>query len=271
MPQMEKMVGLEAEFVMFDENETPTIVPEYLGRDGVPLLGEIRGEPGKTPEDTMANFLKAYYSMIGRLPTGHTLKFVTCLEVDPKIFREAMKSVTKKEFSSTHNIYGTEIGDYSDYVVDAAGKITSVRLSCGLHVHFSCNVIDEEEVIERKYDPISLPLSIGNKVDLDLKLYKDMGFDRKKTLKASVSILTMPVVEHIVKKMDESFLALMPSVTELTTKYRRPGFYEFKPHGFEYRSLPMNEEVMGDIYPITKKAFELMNGLYHTDQDFCIW
>ena len=48
-----------------------------------------------------------------------------------------------------------------------------------------------------------------------------------------------------------------------TLKYRNPGFYEKKSWGFEYRSLPANDDTLslGKLRFIVETAFDLLNNL----------
>jgi len=45
---LNRSVGLEAEFLLTGEDGNPIVVPEHMGRDDFPLMGEIRGKPGNT-------------------------------------------------------------------------------------------------------------------------------------------------------------------------------------------------------------------------------
>jgi len=65
--------------------------------------------------------------------------------------------------------------------------------------------------------------------------------------------------------MDEAFFDRFAPAEKNRTKYRQPGFYELKDHGFEYRSLPANPETIEALPEIVGKAFELLGLLNKFD------
>jgi len=258
---LKKSIGLEAEFLLIGEDGNPVIVPEYIGRDDFPLLGEVRGEPGDSIGEVVGNFLRAYHDVIGRIPSGHTASFTPFTIVGSEIYRKALKESGPKKVSKTRNVNGTDITGLSDLVI-RDGKITGAKISCGLHVHFSAtdryNTVSEEP----KYESVILPLSAGD-LSLSANLYRRCGYNEERKIDISVSALTKPSIDSIVTAMDEKFAHLMPSKVE-RTKYRRPGYFELKPWGFEYRSLPTTKD-NDTLSDIVRFAFCLLDDLYYQE------
>ena len=59
---MEKIInkiGVEAEYILRNSKNEVIIPPAYFDRDGFPVLGEIRGEPGQSIEEVLTNFFRA--------------------------------------------------------------------------------------------------------------------------------------------------------------------------------------------------------------------
>ena len=131
-------------------------------------------------------------------------------------------------------------------------------------------VSTEEEQYELVTLPIDLQISTSDPIfkptdeaakrlmTPTLYLYSKKGYKKKKTLKARASRLNIPAICHIVNRMDEMFFDRFAPAEAERTKYRQPGFYELKPYGFEYRSLPFTPEVKEAIPEITKAAFMLL-------------
>jgi hypothetical protein len=87
----------------------------------------------------------------------------------------------------------------------------------------------------------------------------------KKIITKTVDIVNLRkrVIEDIAKrcKHNGAIVPMKRPKKEDRTKYRQPGFYELKPYGFEYRSLPANDAVMKALPEIVGKAFELLDSL----------
>ena len=185
------------------------------------------------------------------------------------------------------NIYGTDISEFSDQIVKG-NKIQGIRISCGLHVHFSCEEKEEYTYDKEVYRQVVLPIGLGevgliadkgypddktipNKdpftlsqrlakelLSPSLYLYAKEGYTTERTLTARAGKLNKPAIEYIVKEMDDAFFKRFAPEEKRRTKYRQPGFFELKPYGFEYRSLPANPGTMAALTEITKKAFDLL-------------
>jgi len=264
---LEKMVGFEAEFLLVDKDNKVVVPPSWFDRDSFPLLGEIRGAPGKTVAESVANFTKRAlevewdakkynYRMV--TPTIHKVNLDT--------YRQAIKQVTEakgKQIGRVKNIYGTNIDDFSDQVVKG-GKIQGVNVSCGLHVHFSCGEKKEVEVSKEELEQVNIPISAVNGLfEQEIRLWRKKGYTTKKTLTCFVSQLNKPAIEWIVKEMDTAFFDKFAPIKKERTKYRQPGFFELKPYGFEYRSLPFTNEVSEQMPEIAEMAFHLLNSLMY--------
>jgi len=183
------------------------------------------------------------------------------------VYKEAMKQVTQakgEQMGKVKNIYGVNIDDFSDQIVKK-GKIQGINISCGLHIHFSCDAVNKKYYLSENEKEVSFPVTVdGTRIDT-VKLYKKLGHKHEHEVAARASILSRPVVEWIVKEMDEAFFERFAPAKKYRTKYRQPGFFELKPYGFEYRSLPANEKTMGALPEITEKAFELLGSLNKWD------
>lgn len=254
------MIGLEAEF--FLKNEAGELVfPAYygFGHDDFPLLGEIRGEPSDSKEGAAANLLKEWWKMC---EMAEKKKLTVVIEagfllVKPTVYANALREAGMKTVAKCKNIYGTDLLGLSDSLV-TDGVLTGHHVSCGLHVHFSSSEEQSTKYTIGNYLPVVLPLSVGG-AQTELKLFRLAGEDEKE-VKAYVSRITNPVIKHIVKDMDNNVLpGYVGDLPKL--KYRNPGFYELKPWGFEYRSLPFNNEVFEDIYDIASHAMDVLNAI----------
>lgn len=270
---IKSQVGIEIEFLMLNAKNEIIIPPAHFDRDDFPLLGEIRAEPGKDRTEVLTNFFKAKSTIEERLPQGKSLLFADLAKIPLALYREAnklAKDIDKgRALVDVKNLYGIDISDFSDQIVKD-GKIQGVNMSCGLHIHFSCEEISETIVEEAQYEPINIPLSwsmteknIGDGLKElatpSLSLYKHRGYTEKKKLIARASRLNKPTIEFIVRSMDEKFFENFAPAKTNRTKYRQPGFYELKPYGFEYRSLPANESTIQRLPEIVAYAFELLS------------
>jgi len=232
-------VGLEAEFFLHNHKKE-LVYPEDYGFDcdDFVILGEFRAEPGNTREDTIANFIKELVKVRREAKENRLTLSYGYEEITPQFKSSIMKRIGSKNIQDTKNIYGTDILTCSDDVLEN-GKVISTKLSAGLHVHFSkevCFERDIHQVIE--------------------------GVNVKTTIKESQYLLTMQQIKGIVKAMD---VRVYPNFTlPVELKYRQKGFYELKPYGFEYRSLPMIKdfEEISALENIVNTAFTMLEGLY---------
>jgi hypothetical protein len=255
------MIGLEAEFLLRDGKGNLVFPGNHgFGYDEWPILGEIRGDPADNTPEAVANLIRELYTAkLKAVNKGLVVDLAGWATITPDKYKEAMRKMGTKVVPECKNIYGSDIMDYDDRVVED-GKVKSVNISTGLHIHFSSletHVLKIQEREEDIYEPATLqfeslgPVTVYHKAGT--RVFS--GSEREYHL----SRITKPVVEHIVKAMDDllpSYTAGMPKL-----KYRMPGFYEVKPHGFEYRSLPFSEKVFEDLENITEFAFETLKSI----------
>jgi hypothetical protein len=274
---IKSMIGLEAEYLLFNPKGELIVPPATLDRDGYPVLGEIRGDPGKNIEETLVNFFKARVETIRKIRKGYILKFLDRERVPLKIYKEANRQVNAADkehgLNDVRNIYGTDISDFSDQIMKA-NKIQGVWISCGLHIHFSCEERTEKEIRKDTYEPVHLPIdwALAKNVPrpegigmLELTkptitLFREMyNIKVDETLIARASRINKPTLNFIVSEMDKKFFNRFAPKEDQRTKYRQPGFYEVKPYGFEYRSLPANDATIEALPEIVEYAFSLLN------------
>ena len=258
------MVGLEAEYLLRNEEGELVSPDDYrLSTDGFPLLGEVRGDPGKTRAETVANFFKGWYENlyeIALLDEVLTVDLSGWGVVTPEVYAAAMRSMGTKEVAHCENIYGTDLLSLSNKITKR-GTITSVVLTTGLHVHFSAeHTVKLTTSNLKSYD---LPLKFGDATIKTLTLYEKVRGDREKVGK--ISRITKPVVRAFVEAFDKEILpnygVKATSRVKDAMKFRQPGFFETKRYGFEYRSLPFTEQVLADLYKITDFAYTLLESL----------
>lgn len=272
---LERHVGVEAEFILLGKEGKAIVPPSTWDRDGFPLLGEIRGKPGKSVADVVASFLKEKLLAEAKVRKGHQIVYSNVTRVPLATYKQAIKQVTEAKgeaMDKVKNIYGINIDDFSDQII-SKGKIQGINASCGLHIHFSCRKVDKTEVWEDEYEPVLLPLgmTMGNNTNIEdlaeaiirpeIRLYKRVNVKVKRTLQATASQLNRPAIEWIVKQMDEKFFDKFAPDKDKRTKYRQAGFYELKSHGFEYRSLPANPRSLEDLPEIVEFALKLLDSL----------
>ena len=286
---IESKVGLEAEFLLINAKDEIIIPPSSWDRDGFPLLGEIRGKEGETVAETVTNFKATEMEILDKLRKGHTIRMSDLEMIKLALYKKANKEVNwdekQQQLGQVKNIYDIDIESYSDQVVKS-NKIQGIRISCGLHIHFSCGESIEHEFQEEQYEQVILPIGMGdtgilmaqhNDMDTDeelpftpaqllakellnpcLYLYRRKGWKKDKVTKLYASRLNKPAIHYIVKALDDEFFDRFAPAKADRTKYRQKGFFELKPYGFEYRSLPANAAVMEALPEITKRAFELL-------------
>jgi hypothetical protein len=283
-------VGLEAEFLLINAKDEIIIPPSSWDRDGFPLLGEIRGEEGETVAETVTNFKAKEMGSLEKRRKGHTIRMCDLEMIKLALYKKANREVDWDEKNASlgaiKNIYGIDIEELSDQVVKG-NKIQGIRISCGLHIHFSCGESIEYDHEVEQYEQVILPIGMGDTGILmaqhhemdgekeeipftpqqllakellspTLYLYRRKGYKKEKTLKLYASRLNKPAIEYIVKKLDDEFFDRFAPAKADRTKYRQKGFYELKPYGFEYRSLPANAATMEALPEITKRAFALL-------------
>jgi hypothetical protein len=282
-------VGLEAEYLLFnDEKKEHVIPPSHWDRDGFPLLGEIRGKEGKSVAETITNFRAKEIEIAEKLFKNHSIQMVNVAKIPLNLYKKANREVNSADknaqIDAIKNIYGTDITEFSDQILGKSKsgglKIQGIRVSCGLHIHFSCGVAEEWEYEEEQYESVTLPMALsingalidktddskyegelalaGEVLRPTLYLFRQRGYKKTKEIKLYASRLNRPAIEYIVRQMDEAFFERFAPKPVDRTKYRQPGYFELKPYGFEYRSLPANPETMAALPEITRKAFDLL-------------
>ena len=261
----ENMIGLEAEFFVVGKKGGLVYPKHYgFGHDDFIILGEFRAAPGKTRAETVANFFKEYYTVmeIAKKKNVNIILGDGSFQVDPEFHAKVMRKMETKNVATCENIYGTDILSLTDAEIKD-GKILHHWLSIGLHVHFSSEVTNTMKWKETKenYYPVNLPLSFGGGGNVgEISVYqKGETKETERSITSSVSRITRPVLKHFIEEMDSKLLTKYAVKKPL--KYRNPGFYEIKPYGFEYRSLPFSDDTLKDIYNITDFAFSLLEEL----------
>jgi hypothetical protein len=153
-------IGIEVEFFLKKKGELVFPGDYGFAHDDYPLLGEIRTKPGTTVGEVLGSFYAEYAQVKSLARTyGLELVFASFQEISPELHRKAIKAMDNKEVAKCKNIYGTEVLDYSNDVLDGTGKKIAVRVSAGTHVHFSSQVETSFTVNGDKYERINLPLT----------------------------------------------------------------------------------------------------------------
>jgi len=279
---IKEKIGLEVEYLLFNAKDEAIIPPSTWDRDDFPLLGEIRGKESEVWHETISNLHAERMKTLDKLKKGYTMRFLNVFRVPLKLYRKANKEAGPKIESDILNINNIDITDYSDQIVKG-NKIQGINISCGLHIHFSCEEVKKTEYRTPVpiYEQVTLPLSfsIANpeldepgdiavqkavreimrpEIDLWRKIHVDEDDIPTRKLTCRASRLNKPAIHYIVSELDKAFFKKFSAEEKDRTKYRQPGFFEIKPYGFEYRSLPANSESMAALPEITKKAFELL-------------
>ncbi len=251
-------IGLEAEFFLRDATGS-LVYPSLHGfqTDDFCILGEFRGEPGATRAEAISLFLKSYYDVIYRARRANLkVDVVGHATLTPALYAEILRKMGSKSVAACRNIHGTDILTLSD-AETKDGKVVSQRASAGLHIHFSSEDVAVQSVTVPTLTAVKLPINIGPTAYLDV--YTKTG-ETKQEITARASRITAPVIEQFVRRLDAEvlpdFMAGMPAL-----KYRNAGFYETKPYGFEYRSLPFNQRALDQIDIIVDRAFGLLESL----------
>jgi hypothetical protein len=264
-------IGLEAEFFLTNK-KGDLLFPNSngFGCDEFIILGEFRATPGTTRAETISNFLKEWYVLVESADKkGKLIDIEPFKTIDGDFYAKIMRKMGTKEISQARNIYGTDILKESDAQI-TRGKITGHNLSIGLHVHFSSTVTNSDiyKYMPNKhlYNPIKIPIYLGEGdyptggLDLYTKVENPTKDEQVRKVEATVSRITRPVLEKIVREFDEKILPDYAPRKKL--KFRNPGFYEVKSHGgFEYRSLPMSQKILDNLYNIVDFGFSLLEDL----------
>ena len=243
-------IGLECEVLIRNQKDELVIPSDYsLSHDDFIILGEIRSLPYETVQDTVFEFYKDYYAY--ETHVKHNKLFIDIQDgwdmISPEYYSTILKRMGNKEISQAKNIYKTDILKLTDAVVED-GKIVGHKISCGLHIHFSSDIV----ITESHYVP---------KLDkLKEYLFYSSGSEEVKTETKLYSLLTNNIIKSIIKGLDKDILSKF-NIANQTLKFRNPGFYEIKPYGFEYRSLPFNNLVLDNLVEIVEYCFDKLNKL----------
>ena len=133
-------IGLEAEFLLRNAKGELIIPPKHWDRDGFPLLGEIRAKEAENPGEAVANFVAKKMEILSKLTKGYAIEFTAIEKCPLALYRKANKEADLAEkqasMGQVKNTRGIDIETFSDQII-SKGKIQGIRISCGLHVHFS--------------------------------------------------------------------------------------------------------------------------------------
>lgn len=243
-------IGIECE-VLIRNNKNELIIPASydLPHDDFIILGEIRSLPHDNIPDTLFGFMKDFYLFKEKVEKlklhidtekGHDI-------ISPENYSDILKMMGSKGIENCKNIYGTDILQLSDTILED-DKVVGHKISAGLHIHFSSDVIATSRIRIDDYLNVkgNLYYKSGSKdIIEETKLY---------------SLITNNVIKSIVKGFDNDILPIYSS-QDIVLKFRNPGFYELKSYGFEYRSLPCNNLVINNLDKIIKYAFDKLNKL----------
>lgn len=226
-------VGLEAEFLLRN-NKGKLVFPGDFGfeTDEFEILGEFRADAAFSRYQAVGNFFTSLMWVLDKAKENNlTVDFSGVTTITPEQKAEIIRKVGYKSVPPCTNVYKTDILALSDDVVDKKGNIISSRISAGLHVHFSRRMYHETYV-------------------------------KGKLIEASdVNLLLLRQIKSMVREMDKKILPIYQP--KATLKYRQPGFYEMKPWGFEYRSLPMSIDFTdyNNVRHVVDFAFSLLEKL----------
>ena len=226
-------IGLEAEFLLRDK-KGELVIPQYhqgFDHDDFELLGEFRAEAGFTRHEAAGNFFTSLFKVLDNADKHDlTVDFSGVTTITPAMKSKVLRGMGVKEIAVANNAYNTDLLAFSDDVVDKKGKIVASRVSAGLHVHFS----------RRMYNVSTV---------------------KGKSVTEDVNLLTSSQIKGIVRQLDKNIFPQYKPKENL--KYRQAGFYEMKPWGFEYRSLPMTADFLDydNIRALVDYSFSLLEKL----------
>ena len=240
---LEKKIGLEFEFILYSNKLNSIVLPGKYGfsTDEFIILGEERTGAFSTMPEIMGDFYNKWYKLQEKLTQNNLAYNIRGYEsVTPEFYAEILRNMSTKEISVCKNLYKTDILKLTDAVVEN-GKIKSYYISCGLHLHFS--FVNKAEFSSPKL------VKLGKK-------YVHLGEYEKHT--ASLNVMPIEWMKKIIRGYDKIWLrTLTKDFPRL--KFRYPGYYETKPWGFEYRSLPFNDEVIKFLPQIISDGFKFLD------------
>jgi hypothetical protein len=242
-------IGLECEVLIRNNKDELVIPSEYnLPTDDFIILGEIRSLPQTNVSDVVYEFMKDLYAF-------NILLKVNKLNLDiqdgwdvisPDLYSKLLRIMGSKNIEECKNVYGNDILKMTDAIVEN-GKIIGHKISTGLHIHFSYDIIASHKYAKETYT---------NTVD---NMYVRTGTETCEEETKLYSLLTENTIKSIVKSFDKDILPKYK--IEENLKFRNSGFYEIKPYGFEYRSLPFNQLILDNLTEIVEYSFDKLNKL----------
>jgi hypothetical protein len=183
--------------------------------------------------------------------------FLQKAEVEPKVFVEVPPGIPKDECGFLVECRGPACGDVEEAAVlflltekrleaqvSKAGYVLDQYMNTlklapefkrdlarryGKEVYPTTrfNLYGKDFKTTDKWDRAGLHVHFSNQVEIVTKTCKKCA-----TKLQTVTVAQFVNVPVIVRALDEAFKV------EIKQAYRLPGWYEIKPHGFEYRSLP---------------------------------
>lgn len=230
MITIENKIGIEAE--VFLQKNGKLVFPSEFGlpSDNFVILAEIRGTCGSTPQESLSNFYEEYFRIKNICDKNKVLIDLSGYKVISMAERaKILRAGGTKELPECKNIYGKDLLTMSDNFEENGNLMT--RISSGLHIHFSKKVVSKKTYTQNK---------------------KDIFHNEE------ISILTDNIIKSLVRKMD----TILPAYNlGVDLKYRQKGFYEIKPHGFEYRSLPFSDLSFSNLLDIVNYSFKLLENI----------
>jgi hypothetical protein len=238
---LENKIGIEAEVLLVDRKSQIVMPPSHMAHDDFPLLGEIRADPGKNPEESYSNFVMKYLQYLKEAEKAG-LGILTVQRggyiVSEDLYHQALVTQGTKGVPVFYNVKYRKVPIINNRVMED-GKFMGIWVSAGLHVHFSSHHVYTNKVASHMVDSNGHCTLIYN----DQKYVKDM--------------LSYNDMVTIINGMDK-FYAKRYKSTTFPCQYRLEGMYEKKPYGFEYRSLPFVGYIE-PVYQICNYAWEQLD------------
>lgn len=213
--------GFELELVV-KKGKAVVMPPTGFPTDGCAVLVEARGKPSSDPLTAAFSLLEEIERLGAQLPPKHRLERIDSFPIGE--LAEAVARTSRKEPVQQHCIYDPAAFQHTP---KEEGMVYA-----GLHTHFSNLRKVHTGMVPSKYlQELVLLLHEGAiRVEEFTRRQHSEG-----TVNEVAGLLNIP---RIVQQMDAAFEA------EIKASNRKPGFYEMKHYGFEYRSLPATINIM---------------------------
>lgn len=240
---LEKKIGLEFEFILYSNKLNSIVFPGKYGfsTDEFIILGEERTGAFSTMPEIMGDFYNKWYKLQEKFNQNNLAYNSRGYEsVTPEFYAGILRSMSTKEISVCKNLYKTDILKLTDAIVEN-GVIKSYYISCGLHLHFS--LMSKQTFRKDTFSPFN-----GD-------LYKKLG---ESTETKSENVMPIEWMKKIIRGYDKLWLRILTKDFP-RLKFRYPGYYETKPWGFEYRSLPFNDQVIKFLPQIISDGFKFLD------------